>query len=246
MAWVKIDDRYRTHVKMVEAGAEGVALDVAGLCWSTENATDGFISDAALPALYPVRSPKKVAQRLVDVGRWTRDDERRGYWIHDFLDYNPSAADLAEKRAATKERVRAWRNGRSNTGRNKAGNSVTNGVGNTSSRSPTPLLVSSPSDSSGSREADVGDDGVGHGGLESRLLSVCKARGPGIQDEADEVIRLCRQYLDDRLIDEAIGYIGSLARPPRMPRYLLTVVSEWGPQRGVRMPKLELPKAATA
>lgn len=98
--WVKIDDGYPGHDKLLAAGAEGMALDVAGMCWSAKRGTDGFVPDYAITVLYPVKNPRGVASRLVQVGRWERDDVRQGWVIHDFLKYNPSAAQVAELREA--------------------------------------------------------------------------------------------------------------------------------------------------
>lgn len=100
MPWVKLDDGFARHAKLLAAGAEGVALDVAAMCWSSEKGTDGFVPDYAISVLYPVRNPRGVASRLAQVGRWERDDERGGWMIHDYLVYNPTAAEVAELKAA--------------------------------------------------------------------------------------------------------------------------------------------------
>lgn len=102
MVWAKLDDQYPRHKKILAAGAEGLALDVAGICWSNAEGTDGFIPDYALTILYPVKNHAKVAARLVELGRWERDDARSGWHIHDFHDFNPTAdaaADVKAKRA---------------------------------------------------------------------------------------------------------------------------------------------------
>lgn len=103
VAWVRMDDGYARHRKMLAAGAEGVALDVAGMGWAAEKGTDGFVPDYAVTVLYPVRNPRAVAARLEQVGRWERDNDRGGWQIHDFLDYNPSAAEVADLKAARSE-----------------------------------------------------------------------------------------------------------------------------------------------
>ena len=76
MAWVKLDDGYSTHPKIIQAAADGLALDVAGLGYAARHLTDGFIADGVLAGLYPpLKQPRRVAERLVKVGRWARDDE---------------------------------------------------------------------------------------------------------------------------------------------------------------------------
>ena len=114
MTWAKFDDGYPLHPKMLAAGADGLALDVAGICYSNRFGTDGFIADAMLPAIYPpIRSPRRVAGKLVAVGRWERDDARGGYLIHDHDHYNPSSTQIEAERKAARERMRTLRNGKS-------------------------------------------------------------------------------------------------------------------------------------
>lgn len=106
MTWVKLDENMPQHPKEVAAGALGYALDTAGLCYSNRYGTDGFVPSNALGGLLPpdediVFDPKAIAARLIRVGRWTWDDERGGYIIHDFHDFQPTALEangLREKR----------------------------------------------------------------------------------------------------------------------------------------------------
>lgn len=79
--------------------------------------TDGLITRSALRRIG--RDITKVPSRvlaLVEVGRWTVN-EGGGWWIHDYLKYNPSKAQKEAQRAAGRERVR-----------NHRSNSVTNPV----------------------------------------------------------------------------------------------------------------------
>lgn len=107
MGWGKFDDAYPHHPKLLQVGAEGLALDVAAVCYANRYGTDGWVPDAMLAALYPpIRQPRKVADRLTAAGRWERGDG--GWWIHDFADYNPTAAEVAERR---EKRAAAGRKG---------------------------------------------------------------------------------------------------------------------------------------
>lgn len=116
MAWAKFDDQYPHHPKMIEGGRlEAIGLDVAGICYCNRHLTDGFVSDKALSLLFPpARNVKKLAQLLVDVGRWHRDDERKGYTIHDFLEYNPSRDEVEETR---QKKAEAGRRGGKRSGK---------------------------------------------------------------------------------------------------------------------------------
>ena len=130
MGWAKFDDRWATHPKLMAAGTtptevlEAKALDASAICYSAGQETDGFIPDSALVILAAGhRSPKRIAGRLVEVGRWARDDERKGYMIHDYLDFNHSRADAEAKRQAERDRKAS---GRKAQGRDPAGR-VTSG-----------------------------------------------------------------------------------------------------------------------
>lgn len=123
MAWVKLDDGMPHHPKSVAAGPQAFALDVAAICYSNRFDLDGFIADAMLPAVLPtLKQPRRYAQRLEDVGRWHRDDERAGWQIHDIDEYQPSAEAQKRERADARERMRALRANRSRSSAEHATN----------------------------------------------------------------------------------------------------------------------------
>lgn len=104
---MKLDDAMPHHPKVMAAGPNAFALDVAGICYSNKHATDGFIAAASLPAVFPaLPNPKRWAQKLVDVGRWVEVDG--GWRIHDVSDYQPTAA---EQKELSKKRAQAGRKG---------------------------------------------------------------------------------------------------------------------------------------
>ena len=51
MTWVRIDDEFPQHPKVVRAGPLGMALQVAGLCYCNKYLTDGFIPWAVAKTL---------------------------------------------------------------------------------------------------------------------------------------------------------------------------------------------------
>lgn len=124
MSWSRIDDKYAQSPKMVALGdwfELGMALDVAGICWSNLNETDGKVPKTQIARLVlcsnirigSVRvTPDAVAQRLVAVGRWVDCGDH--YEIHDFLDYNPSKEQRDAKRDALVTRVQRHRNAKRN------------------------------------------------------------------------------------------------------------------------------------
>lgn len=74
--------------------------------------------------------------------------------------------------------------------------------------------------------------------LVARMVSVCTGRN--VEDEAEQVVSMLRQYVDDRVIDECVGIAAQLEEPPRRPRYFLVSVRDFATRRGVAMPNLRL------
>jgi hypothetical protein len=104
MPWVKLDDGFMEHPKVVAAGGHATLLFVAGLCYCARNLTDGKIPAAMVPRLTDLTAPMKLARKLVVVGLW--EEIEGGYLVHDWLDWNPSAAETLAKRAAASETKR--------------------------------------------------------------------------------------------------------------------------------------------
>jgi 5-methylcytosine-specific restriction endonuclease McrA len=95
MPWLKVDDRVRTHPKVVMAGPDAAWFWFCGICYCREHLTDGFIPKMMLASLVPGVGPsaaKRHAATLVRVNLW--HNAEGGYQVHDFLDWNPSRADI--------------------------------------------------------------------------------------------------------------------------------------------------------
>lgn len=137
MAWVRIDEEFADHPKVMAAGPLGMAMQVAALCYANRYLTDGFIPHAAASKLLNLdglgmriwsgeisgggenASWQLIIEDLVAAGMWV---ETEGGWrIHDYEDYQPSRADVEADRDAARERMRRVRaNGRQNTARRSA------------------------------------------------------------------------------------------------------------------------------
>jgi hypothetical protein len=111
MPWVKLDEHFRHHPKIVQAGPVGMAMYVCGLSYAAQYLTDGLIVAEAVRSLVDMDGvvfvgmndnehidPFDVAARLVQIGLW--DDDPRGFRIHDYLEYNPSKLQVLAERAA--------------------------------------------------------------------------------------------------------------------------------------------------
>lgn len=65
--------------------------------------------------------------------------------------------------------------------------------------------------------------------------------GRNVKQEAQAVIAMLRVYVDDRIVDEAVGWmLDEAERRPRRPRYYLTMVADRARERGVLVPDLRL------
>jgi hypothetical protein len=101
MSWVKLDDQLADHPKIAQAGPLGLAVYVAGLCYSARYLTDGFIPYASSERF--AGSSPELRQKLVELSLW--DETNGGYLVHDYLDYNPPAAKVKAEREAAKARM---------------------------------------------------------------------------------------------------------------------------------------------
>jgi hypothetical protein len=109
MGWARLDDQRTSNMKLLLAGFAPRGLDEAAICLCARDETDGFVSDDALEWLARVHSStikqvQQLAARLVEVGRWQRDEERGGHWLHDYLEYNPSHEQEEERRESARLR----------------------------------------------------------------------------------------------------------------------------------------------
>jgi hypothetical protein len=115
MPWVRLDDAYYDHRKLMEAGAMAELLWVRGLAWSNRNLSDGFIPRVQARRLGdfsadvaevnhevknddPVRkdcivtTAMDLAHRLCEVGCWK--EVEGGFQIHDYDKYQRTAEEI--------------------------------------------------------------------------------------------------------------------------------------------------------
>lgn len=171
MTWVRLDDGFVTHPRMVAAGKDGRALFIAGLCYCGKHSTDGRIPKAAIPMLAAQAGVRPAtSKRLIDAGSWIDHDTE--IEVHDFLEYNPSREQTTERRAEiSKKKAEAGRKGAqarwgdSKTNGNTHGKpdgtlpSARDGTAIAPSRPvPSPELSSSSNTSSNAPPGDPDDD----------------------------------------------------------------------------------------
>lgn len=108
MPWSRVDDGWSDHPKVIGLSLAAKGLWLVGLSYASRNLTDGLVPAAVC---YREGSPDEVQDamnQLIDAGLWSWEGERH-VRIHDFLEYNPSKAQVEAERTKTKERVANWR-----------------------------------------------------------------------------------------------------------------------------------------
>jgi len=135
MTWLTVDDNFADHPKVEALSDKAFRLHVSGLCYCAKHQTDGKV--VASRAARLVGYTSKALTELLGAGVWHTSPD--GFEIHDFLDWNPSKADVTKRRNASKERQRKHRESR-------VTESVTEPVTNGVLSNPLQSTVSSPSD----------------------------------------------------------------------------------------------------
>lgn len=128
MSWVRLDDGFASHPKMMDAGPLGLAMQVAGLCYCNRYLTDGFVPKNVPSSLLHLDGVamgmwdngtiggghdahwELIVEDLVRAGAWEEIDG--GWLIHDFADYQPSKEQVLEARRQTRERQLRFRKSR--------------------------------------------------------------------------------------------------------------------------------------
>ena len=107
MAWVKLDDTFVEHPKVLAAGPLAAWLHVCAISYCNRNLTDGLVPKAVASRLADVSGPAKHIASLVREGLWIEQDHE--YLLHDYLEYQPSRAQVEAEREAAKKRMASSR-----------------------------------------------------------------------------------------------------------------------------------------
>ena len=103
MAWLRVESSFPNHRKIMMAGhllgtgsmGRIIGLWSVGACYSVANLTDGFVPRIVfLDARYD-KKPSAVVDVMVQAG--LLEAAEGGYLLHDFTQYNPSAAEVKAK-----------------------------------------------------------------------------------------------------------------------------------------------------
>ena len=105
MTWVKLDDAFFDHPKIIGLSDAAQLAFLQALCYANRNLTDGFV---------PFKKAKEIAGRskaLAELVPTLWETCEGGFLIHDFLEYQPSRAKVLADRSAAKDRMFGKRSG---------------------------------------------------------------------------------------------------------------------------------------
>ncbi len=121
MAWVRINDDLFQHRKVFPLTPEAKLVYIASITQANQQRTDGFLTRRMVSLIIRlVNIDNDPTDELVEAQLWLPTSD--GWWIHDYLDYQPSAAAITARREGDAERQRRHR------GRHGVTNGVTNDV----------------------------------------------------------------------------------------------------------------------
>ncbi|MFB7647178.1 hypothetical protein ACFC0S_17000 [Streptomyces sp. NPDC056084] len=117
MSWFKIDDGFHCHTKVMEAGTAAVGLYVRCGSWAAQQASDGRVPKSIARTYGTAR----MIKALIEVGLWHASGhecktcpevDANAFLIHQYLERNPSRAEMDAARKAKSERQQRWREGK--------------------------------------------------------------------------------------------------------------------------------------
>ncbi len=109
MAWVKLDDQFFMHPKVLAAGRDARDLYLAGLTYTAGQLTDGYLPGEALPliaAMAGVSDADGLTERLLDVR--LLEETPSGYVIHDYIGCAVASDPTTQEQRKTHE-YETWR-----------------------------------------------------------------------------------------------------------------------------------------
>lgn len=108
MPWVRFEDDYLGSQKLSTLSTAAIALDMAGIIYAGQHLRDGHLTARdveVVAAQIAIKQPRGILGELVRVGRWDVEADG-GYGIHDYLEYQPSRAQVLAQRRADSARKR--------------------------------------------------------------------------------------------------------------------------------------------
>jgi hypothetical protein len=110
VSWVRFDDASGGNAKFLRAGLAAEGLHKRAVCWSNAQLSDGFVpAEWVQQQTFNLKSRERVALIDAMLREGLFEPVPGGYRIHDYLDYQPSRAEVEAKRRKGNERVTRYR-----------------------------------------------------------------------------------------------------------------------------------------
>lgn len=106
MGWVRLDDNFADHPKIIALSDSAFRLFITGLCYSNRQLTDGIIPYRMVQA-WVGENPMKPSDELEDQDLWARVES--GFLILSYAEYQPTRDQVEKKREQVKERLNRYR-----------------------------------------------------------------------------------------------------------------------------------------
>lgn len=100
MSWLRIEGRMPSHPKVAPLSDAAFRLHVTAMAWCVEHTTDGHVPmrvPSTLPSVARKKKLENAIQELQNARLWLLADG--GWFIKDFLVYNPSSESIAEEKS---------------------------------------------------------------------------------------------------------------------------------------------------
>lgn len=107
MAWIKIDDSFPDHPKVVGLSDNAFRVHISALCYCGKYLTDGKVP-MKIAARFAEENMEVIAE-LSLAGLWLEDISNNGFIIHDYLTHQTSKDQVEQKRANLRERQKRYR-----------------------------------------------------------------------------------------------------------------------------------------
>lgn len=113
MAWGKLDDGFYDNPRIVRIAKRShgaVGLHARAISYCAKHLTDGHILADIVQGFAPLqRDRENMVKVLIEETAWYENEKGDGFILHDYLDQNPSRAEVEAKRAEDRERKRKQR-----------------------------------------------------------------------------------------------------------------------------------------
>lgn len=110
--YFRLHEGYPDSPKIAKVGGDAGWLDICAIAYCARNLTDGLIPKGMVPRLSDRSEPQALACLLLDVGRWHEAGHdcdtcpqpgANEYVVHDYLEHQRSAAEVADLRRKRSE-----------------------------------------------------------------------------------------------------------------------------------------------